>query len=151
MSETTRRSVLAGAAGVGAAAVLAACGGSEDSGSTDTGNTDQGGAPATGGPTQGGQQGGTAIRTSDIPVGGGKIYEAEAVVVTQPAAGQFKAFSAKCTHQGCLVKSVANGIITCPCHTSTFSATDGSVKGGPAPAPLAAKTVTVSGDSITIA
>jgi hypothetical protein len=32
-------------------------------------------------------------RTSDIPVAGGKIFSTEKVVVTQPVAGQFKAFT----------------------------------------------------------
>jgi Rieske Fe-S protein len=151
MSETTRRGVLAGAAGVGAASVLAACGGSTDSDTGSSGGSDpQGGQTSAGGQTQGGQQGGTSIKTSDIPVGSGKIFKDQAVVVTQPAAGEFKAFSAKCPHQGCLVASVSNGTITCPCHQSKFSTTDGSVKGGPAPSGLAAKTVTVSGDSITV-
>jgi Rieske Fe-S protein len=144
MSEATRRGVLAGAAGVGAAAVLAACGGGNDSGS-DAQNSD------TGGQQQGGQQGGASIKTSEIPVGGGKVFKENEVVVTQPAAGEFKAFSARCTHQGCLVGSVSNGVITCPCHQSRFSATDGSVKGGPAPSPLPERNVTVTGDSITLA
>jgi Rieske Fe-S protein len=71
--------------------------------------------------------------------------------VTQPAKGTFKAFSAVCTHAGCTVSSVANGVISCPCHGSKYSAADGSVQSGPAPAPLAAKKVTVQGDSITLA
>jgi Rieske Fe-S protein len=49
------------------------------------------------------------------------------------------------------VSSVANGTINCPCHNSKFSVTDGSVKGGPAKKPLAAKNVTVQGDSIVLA
>ncbi|GAA1788390.1 Rieske (2Fe-2S) protein [Planosporangium flavigriseum] len=159
MSETTRRNVLAGAAGVGAAAVLAACGGSNsDTGSTADTNNNAGAnpagpaAPTTAGQRQGGQQaGGSAIKTSDIPVGGGKVFTEQGVVVTQPTAGQFKAFSAKCTHAGCNVNSVSGGAINCPCHGSRFSATDGSVQAGPARSPLAAKTVTVNGDSLTIA
>lgn len=164
MSETTRRSVLAGAAGVGAAAVLAACG-TADNGSSSgvVGNSgaDNSGAQAspTAAATQtqapnkaAGNAGGNVLaKTTDIPVGGGKIFDAEKVVVTQPAKGTFKCFSAICTHAGCAVSSVSNGVITCPCHGSRFSATDGSVKGGPAPAPLAAKKVTVQGDSIQLA
>jgi Rieske Fe-S protein len=71
-------------------------------------------------------------------------------VVTQPTRGVFKAFSAVCTHQGCLVAGVANGLIICPCHNSAFSATDGSVLAGPAPQPLAARTVTVTGSTLTV-
>jgi Rieske Fe-S protein len=87
---------------------------------------------------------------ADIPVGGGKIYTAAKVVVTQPAKGEFKAFSAICTHVGCLCNQVANGTIDCPCHGSKFKITDGSVVTGPAPAPLPAKTITVANGKILL-
>ncbi|CAM5561010.1 Rieske (2Fe-2S) protein [Streptomyces narbonensis] len=90
-------------------------------------------------------------RTSEIPLGGGTVFTGEKVVVTQPAAGEFKAFSAVCTHQGCLVNKVANGTIDCPCHGSKFRIADGSVAAGPAPRPLPAEQINVSGDSITLA
>lgn len=89
--------------------------------------------------------------TSDVPVGGGHVFADQQVVVTQPKAGEFKAFSAVCTHQGCLVSSVADGQIRCPCHGSAFSATDGSVLGGPAPTPLPAERIKVSGGTISLA
>lgn len=85
-----------------------------------------------------------------VKVGSGVIFEAAKVVVTQPTAGNYKAFSAVCTHQGCLVASVANGAISCPCHGSTFSIKDGSVITGPASTPLAQKKVTVSGGIIKL-
>jgi Rieske Fe-S protein len=88
-------------------------------------------------------------KVSDIPVGGGKIFNDQKVVVTQPAAGQIKAFSAVCTHQGCLVGSVGR-TIDCPCHGSKFSITDGSVVQTPANQPLPAVNVTVQGDSIVL-
>ena len=85
-----------------------------------------------------------AIATADIPVGGGKVFDALKVVVTQPTAGDFKAFSAVCTHQGCTVNGVADGVITCPCHGSTFDIATGDGEAGPATtAPLPAKSVTV--------
>ena len=80
---------------------------------------------------------------SDIPVGGGAIYTAAKVVVTQPASGQYQAFSAVCTHVGCLVNKVANGTIDCPCHGSQFKITNGAVVTGPAPSPLPAKQITI--------
>jgi Rieske Fe-S protein len=88
--------------------------------------------------------------TSQVPVGGGKIFPAAAVVVTQPAAGSFRAFSSTCTHQGCTVSKVENGLIKCPCHGSQFSIADGSVHAGPAPRPLPAKAVTVSGSNLIL-
>lgn len=82
-------------------------------------------------------QAGVLGPASDIPVNGGKVYEAQQVVVTQPSAGQYNGFSAVCPHQGCLVSSVENNTILCPCHGSQFSATDGAVIQGPAAQGLA--------------
>jgi len=144
-----RRTVIrnVGAAGVGVvgAATLAACGGSDKTSTTP--------APAPAPASKPAAAGGSsdAIKVADIPVGGGKVFDATKVVVTQPKAGEFKAFSAVCTHKGCTVGSVADGKIKCPCHGSMYDMTTGKVVGGPAPAPLASKKVTVSGDSLTVA
>jgi Rieske Fe-S protein len=154
MSETTRRAVLAGAMGMGAAAALAACG----SNSADTNAGSTGASDATSGATTGGAASGaatpgagSAISTADIPVGGGKVFAEQKVVVTQATAGVFKAFSAICTHAACTVATVTNGTINCACHGSQFSAVDGTVKKGPATKPLAAAKVTVNGGQITLA
>ncbi|MEU0949597.1 Rieske (2Fe-2S) protein [Streptomyces canus] len=97
-------------------------------------------------------QAGTELaKTSEIPVGGGKIFKDEKVVVTQPKKGEFKAFSDICTHQGCQVTSVSGGTINCPCHGSKFNITDGSVANPPANRPLPEKQIKVSGDSIELA
>ena len=93
---------------------------------------------------------GDAIAKVEIPVGGGKIIDAIKVVITQPTAGDFKAFSAVCTHQGCTVSSVSGGTINCACHGSTFDIATGAVTSGPATKALPAKTVTVGADGITI-
>jgi len=65
------------------------------------------------------------------------------VVVTQPARGQYKAFSAVCTHVGCIMSEVANGTIDCPCHGGQFKVTNGAVVAGPPPSPLPARQVKV--------
>jgi nitrite reductase/ring-hydroxylating ferredoxin subunit len=164
--DPTRRGALAGIGLVGIAATLAACGGSsgssDDSGSSnDSSGSSGGGAGAASssasassgsGSSSGSSGGGTALgTTSEIPVGGGKIFTSEKVVVTQPTAGQFKGFSAICTHLGCTVDKVADGTIDCPCHGSMYSVKDGHVVHGPAPKPLPAKNITVSGGKITLA
>ena len=86
--------------------------------------------------------------TSDVPVGGGMILSAKKIVITQPQAGSFKAFTAICTHQGCTVSTVSGGTINCPCHGSKFNITNGSVVNGPAASPLAAVNIKVQGTSI---
>ncbi|MFI7501955.1 Rieske (2Fe-2S) protein [Streptomyces sp. NPDC049687] len=134
----TRRTVLI-AAGGAAAALTAACSSYGDDKDGNDGS-DSSSAAA-----------GTALaKTTDIPVGGGKIFKDRKVVVTQPTKDDFKAFSAICTHQGCTVGSVTDGTINCPCHQSKFRIADGSVAGGPAPKPLPAKQITVQGGSITV-
>jgi Rieske Fe-S protein len=153
----SRRNVVLGASVVGAAGLLAACGGGSSdstagtgSGGSSTGAPDSSASTDDNGGGDGGGSGGSEklASTSDVPVKGGTINKNAKVVVCQPASGTFKAFSAVCTHQSCLVASVDNNVITCPCHGSQFSATDGSVMGGPAPAPLSQVSVTVSGDDI---
>ena len=131
-----RRRALTGvaAAGIGAP-LLAACGG------------DEGGST----PTEPAEGGGSLGPTADVPVGGGTVFSDQEVVVTQPTEGDFKAFTAVCTHQGCLVGKVENNQILCPCHGSAFSAEDGSVAGGPATSPLEAVEISVEGDQITLA
>ncbi|WP_037761709.1 Rieske (2Fe-2S) protein [Streptomyces sp. FXJ7.023] len=151
-----RRTVVTAAGAAGLTAVLAACGGSDEDTSGDTGTAPSasGSEGASSGGSGGGENAGAGAAlaaTADIPEGGGKVFPDQKVVVTQPTAGDFKAFSATCTHQGCAVQKVADGVINCPCHNSNFSITDGSVQGGPAPKPLPAVQITVSGDSIQLA
>jgi Rieske Fe-S protein len=138
--ETTRRGALAGIGVVGVAAAVAACGGGT-SGSSSSGSGSGGSSGSS-----------TALgTTSEIPVGGGKIFTSEKVVVTQPTKGEFKGFSAICTHMGCTVDKVADGTIDCPCHGSKYSVTDAHVVHGPAPKPLPAKNIKVANGKITLA
>jgi Rieske Fe-S protein len=137
-SGTTRRAVLFGAAVVGATGFITACG-SESSGGNGVPPPPYG-PPETQGP----------IHTSDIPVGGGVVFAKIVAVVTQPSAGTFKAFDATCKHQGCLVGSIVNGFIVCPCHLSRYRIDDGSVVNGPATQPLDPKHISVTGNIITV-
>jgi Rieske Fe-S protein len=138
-TDPSRRGVLGLAAAAGGGSLLlAACGGA--GGSATSGAGDPGG-------TTGGS-GTHLVATSKVPVDGGVVLDAKQVVVTQPTTGTFKAFTAVCTHQQCLVGGVKNGLITCPCHGSQYSATDGSVQRGPAQAPLSEIAVTVTNGNI---
>jgi nitrite reductase/ring-hydroxylating ferredoxin subunit len=126
----SRRAVMGGMAGIGIGVPLvAACGGSDN---------------ASGGPS------GPVGKTSEVPVGSGKIFKADKVVVTQPTQGDFKAFSAVCTHQGCVVADIKGEDIDCTCHGSKFSIKDGSVINGPATKPLEKLSATVKNGEISV-
>jgi len=150
--------VLAGVGLVGLAGAVSACTSSGSpagtsggaNGGTGAGAPATSGAPAASTPAAAGNGTGALAATSEIPVGSGKIFTPEKVVVTQPVSGDFKAFSAVCTHMGCIVNQISDGTIDCPCHGSQFSIKDGSVVGGPAPSPLAAEAIKVSGDRIIL-
>ena len=139
--ETTRRGALAGIGVVGMAAAVAACGGGSG-GTSGSGSSDSGGSSG---------DSSALGTTSEIPVGGGKIFTAEKVVVTQPKAGEFKGFSAICTHMGCTVDKIADGTIDCPCHGSKYSITDAHVVHGPAPKPLPVKNIKVANGKVSLA
>ena len=141
-----RRALLGGAAVVGAGAVLTACGGAaaEPAATAATANSIGGAAAAA--PVADGSLG----AATDVPVGGGVVFDTQKVVVTQPTAGVFKAFSAVCTHQGCIVSEIKDSKILCNCHGSAFSIKDGSVLRGPAPSPLKEKKVTDAGGDLKL-
>jgi Rieske Fe-S protein len=146
MTAINRRRALAGSAAVAVGVpLLAACGGQD---STSTGSDGSGGSGSSPSDT-GGTAGETLATAADVPVGGCFVVSGAKVVVTQPSEGDFKAFTAVCTHQGCLVETSSEGDIPCPCHGSKFSLEDGSPISGPASAPLAAVDITVDGDTIT--
>lgn len=130
-SGPSRRQVVTGATAAAALAgpALTACGSSEEGTGTATGD------PIT-------------VAAADVPVGGGVI--SGAWVVTQPEKGTFKAFSTKCTHQGCAVSEIAEQQIICACHGSYFGIADGAPQAGPAQEPLAEAVVEQSGDQLTV-
>ena len=106
---TTRRGLFTAAGGLGAGALLAACG------------DDGPGAPDNDLPA------GVIAEVDEVEVGGGYINAGEQVVVTQPREGDFRGFSAICTHEGCTVSDISDGTINCRCHGSRYSIEDGSI------------------------
>ncbi|MEU0103081.1 Rieske (2Fe-2S) protein [Streptomyces sp. NPDC006267] len=141
-----RRTVLA----AGAAALATGCGTSDGDGGGDATGTPTTSAGATDGASPGASGGAELARAEDIPVGGGTVFKERKVVVTQPEEGEFKAFSAVCTHASCLVSTVSDGTINCPCHGSRYSITDAAVEAGPATRPLPAERISVSDGTIRL-
>lgn len=136
--EVPRKTVLAGA-GIGlAAAAVAACSSGSESPAPEASSASS--APESTAPA-----GDALATTAEVPVGSGVIVGE--VVLTQPVAGDYKGFSAVCTHTGCLLNEIADGTINCPCHGSKFSL-DGAVVNGPASKPLEPVAIDVQGDSI---
>ena len=137
----SRRGVIASAVGASAVVALSACSPEV----TDLGSTPAPEAPSTSEPV-------AVAKTSDIPIGSGKKFDVEGVpiLVTQPRAGEFRAFSAVCTHAGFVMSNVANSEIKCDNHGAVYSADDGSVLSGPAPRALGKITVTVEGNDVLV-
>ncbi|CAN7404804.1 Rieske (2Fe-2S) protein [Terrabacter sp. LjRoot27] len=147
---TDRRGVLRVAGVVVGAGALAACSSPPVPTAPADSSPSSAAAPASGATSDATSAAAGGTPTSEIPVGGGTIFADTKTVVTQPAAGTFKAFDAVCPHQGCTVGSVEGGQIICPCHQSHFDASTGDRVSGPAPTGLTAKTITVTGDTFTV-
>ena len=141
MPHVSRRTALSTTGGVAIAGALAACGASSKS------------APAS---SPSGATSRTLAKVSDVPVGSVFQYtnpqDGTPGYLFQPKAGTFLAFSAVCSHMGCIVNfdQVAN-VFQCPCHGANYDGTTGEVTSGPAPLPLAKPKVEVVGDEIVLA
>ncbi|HEX7592960.1 MAG TPA: Rieske (2Fe-2S) protein, partial [Anaerolineae bacterium] len=89
----------------------------------------------------------------DLPVGQAKVLPVndKPVIVVNSAAGGVKAFSAICTHLGCVVEwNASKQYIVCPCHDGRFNPTTGAVISGPPPAPLPPVRVAAESDQIYV-
>ncbi len=90
--------------------------------------------------------------TKDIPIGQGKVVPVagKPVMVINSNDG-VHAFSAICTHLGCIcMYDPVRKMIICPCHDGQFNPVTGVVVSGPPPKPLASIAVSVDGDNIFI-
>lgn len=78
-----------------------------------------------------------SIPTAQIPPGSSLIVEYRgSPVILVNSGGGISAFSAVCTHLGCVVKWVSGEkIFYCPCHAGKFDLS-GKVTAGPPPEPL---------------
>jgi Rieske Fe-S protein len=154
-SDVSRRTMLRGATVGGVALpLLAACGGGDSTSSSGSSDSSSAADPspsseASSSESSGGSAGIT-VAASEVPVGGGTVLAKDKVVVVQPTKGDFKAYTAVCTHRGCTVSKVEGGQIVCPCHASHFSIEDGSPVAGPAQKPLASKQVSVNGSQLSV-
>ena len=95
-------------------ALLAACGGGSGTATTTPGGSGGDGSTPAGSASGSGGTGTALVATAKVPVGGGVILGGPRIVVTQPAQGTFKAFTAVCTHQSCTVGMVKDNVITLP-------------------------------------
>jgi arsenite oxidase small subunit len=133
---------LAGTVGVGvAAASISACGsssGSESGGSGDSGSDGEKSAAKTTSEKSGSSGGSGIAAESDVKPGSAAKFKdgGEDAVLVHLENGDFVAYSAICTHQGCVV-AFKDGQLACPCHGSVFDPSNGGeVVTGPANQPL---------------
>ncbi len=106
--------------------------------------------PEAGGPPK---QSLPVANVGDIAAGTGKVvrFGKDPVIVVHLPGGQFKAFSARCTHLGCIVQyiNLPKPHFGCNCHGSQFNINGVNIA-GPAPRPLPPFRVTLQGSSIVV-
>lgn len=162
----SRRIVFHGLGAVGVAIALAGCGGGDDPTADDSpapspSESDEPTSEPTSEPSSleatesqsepPPEEPAALATTEEVPVGGGLILTDERIVITQPEAGQFAAFSAVCKHQGETVGEVEDGTITCTFHGSQYDAATGAVTNGPATSGLDPIEITVRKGEIRLA
>jgi Rieske Fe-S protein len=148
-----RRAAIATVSAAAGLATLAACGGKTSSSaavaaggsakaSTGASPTTTAASPS---PTPSPSGPAALIALADVPLGGCVASNDDnfnPILVSQPTAGKVVAFTAICSHQGCLLTPAGKEFV-CPCHASKFDAMTGKVLVGPATVALAAVPVHV--------
>lgn len=141
----SRRAVVGGVVAAGASVTLAACASEPQAAETTppSATVDQQAQAPSGeillGPA------------ADVLVGSGKKFmvdEMLTVLVTQPKQGDYRGFSATCTHAGCIVNGVQDGQIACGCHGARFNVESGAVEAGPARTALGKITIELRGSDL---
>ena len=141
----SRRAVVGGVVAAGASVTLAACASEPQAAETTppSATVDQQAQASSGeillGPA------------ADVMVGSGKKFmvdEMLTVLVTQPKEGDYRGFSATCTHAGCIVNGVQDGQIACGCHGARFNVESGAVEAGPARTALGKITIELRGSDL---
>lgn len=91
-------------------------------------------------------------KVDDMEKDSGKIvkFGNKPVIVIRTQTGEYKAFSAICTHLDCIVQYKKEyGQIYCACHNGRYDLNGKNVS-GPPPAPLAKYNISIKGDEVVI-
>ncbi|MDP1678075.1 MAG: ubiquinol-cytochrome c reductase iron-sulfur subunit [Bacteroidota bacterium] len=91
-------------------------------------------------------------KSSSIALNSGQIikFGTKPVLLVRTAQGNFKAFSAVCTHLDCTVQYKNDlGLIWCACHNGKYDLNGRNIS-GPPPRPLSEYRVTLQGDDVLV-
>ena len=93
-----------------------------------------------------------AAKKTEIPLNSGKIFKFgnKPGILVRTASGEFKAFSAVCTHLDCIVQYRPDTKqIWCACHNGQYNLSGKNI-GGPPPRPLEEFQVNTRGDDVVV-
>lgn len=93
-----------------------------------------------------------SIKPTELKPNSGEIFKFgnEPGIIIRTPSGEVRAFSAVCTHLGCIVQyEAAHSDIWCACHNGHYDLYGRNVS-GPPPRPLTPYTVNVRGDQIVV-
>jgi len=93
-----------------------------------------------------------AAKLSEVPPNTGKIFKFgnKPGILVHTASGEFKAFSAVCTHLECIVQYRDDTKqIWCACHNGQYNLSGKNI-GGPPPRPLEEYKVNTRGDDVVV-